>query len=192
MEWTPGRRRGSKRLGLLFGALLTLLSSLPAQSWADQTERRILIGLKVFPSVVAANQSLPQGLQRPVRLLVVYLDDRGRAEETATRLRELGTVRERPVRVDVRRYDGLPENSETPVAGIFLAQWLNDRLQPVLRYAREQHAVLFSPFEGDVERGVMSGLSVRDRILPYVNVTALEAAGVHLKPFFMEVARRHE
>ena len=191
MNNTPGRRTPRFLLRALAGALI-LLWALPAPLWADQADRRVLIGLKVFPAVVAANQSLPQGLDRPLRLLIVFLDDRGRADEVAARLRDIGAVRDRPVTVEVRRYDRLPDNGNPPVAGIFLAQWLNDRLQPVLQYARRRQVVLFSPFEGDVERGVMSGLSVRDRILPYVNVAALEAAEVYLKPFFMEVARRHD
>lgn len=191
MKATPGRHIPPFFLGPLLGALI-LLWGLPAPLWADQADRRVLIGLKVFPAVVAANQSRPQGHQRSVRLLVVYLDDRALAERTAARLRQIDSVREQPVRIQVSRYDRLPENGRPPVAGIFLAQWLNHRLEPVLQYARQHRTVLFSPFEGDVERGVMSGLSVRDRILPYVNVAALEAAGVRLKPFFMEVARRHE
>ena len=190
MERTPGRQKKWLTGRLL--ALLAALLFLPGAIQADQTERRIHIGLKVFPAVVAANQSLPQGLNRPVRLLVVYLDDRQGALATAARLRELRAIRDRPVRVEVARSDRLPANGDLPVAGLFLAQWLNHRLQPVIRYARQRRAVLFSPFEGDVERGVMSGLSVRDRILPYVNPAALAAAGVRLKPFFLEVARRHE
>jgi hypothetical protein len=50
---------------------------------------------------------------------------------------------------------------------------------------------VFSPFAGDVEAGVSSGLVVSDRILPYVNVEAMRLSGVQMKPFFLRVAEQY-
>ncbi len=51
--------------------------------------------------------------------------------------------------------------------------------------------ILYSPFEGDVERGVTAGLSIEAKVLPFVNQRTLEASGVELKPFFLKVAKVH-
>ena len=74
------------------------------------------------------------------------------------------------------------------VVGVFLAEPLHDDLRLVLDFARSRNAMVFSPFEGDVERGAHGGISVRDRILPYINTSALQRDGIRLKAFFTKVA----
>lgn len=37
----------------------------------------------------------------------------------------------------------------------------------------------------------MAGLSIEAKVVPYVNQSALTAAQVQLKPFFMKVAKVH-
>jgi hypothetical protein len=49
--------------------------------------------------------------------------------------------------------------------------------------------VLYSPFEGHVERGVPAGIAVEAKVQPYLNLSALQAAGIELKPFFLKVAK---
>lgn len=191
MQRMPGRRRSFRgRWVLLLAAALLCLT--PAV--ADQTERRLRIGLKVFAAVVAADQDLAAKHTEDgrLRLLLVYLDDRARAVELVTRLQQVGAIRDRPIQARAVALDDLPASTDEPLAGIFLVQWLNHRLPEAVTFARQRGTILFSPFKGDIENGVMSGLSVRDRILPYVNPGALQAAGIELKPFFLEVARRHE
>lgn len=192
MRRLPGGRTGNQgRAGLLLAALLLGLAT---AATADQTDRRLRIGLKVFAAVVAADQGLParRTEEGALRLLLVHLDEPARAEALATRLERVGTIRNWPLQVQAVALDDLPAVPDRPVAGLFLVQWLNHRLPEAIEFARGRRTLLFSPFKGDVEQGVMSGISVRDRILPYVNTRALEAAGIELKPFFLEVARRHE
>jgi hypothetical protein len=52
--------------------------------------------------------------------------------------------------------------------------------------------LLFSPFEGDVERGVATGFRVTDKVLPMVNTTSLKLSNIQLKAFFLRVAVKHE
>ncbi len=67
-----------------------------------------------------------------------------------------------------------------------------EQLQTLTAFANAQRLVVFSPFEGDVERGVQSGIAVEARVRPYVNTKALRAAEVRLKSFFMKVAKAYE
>jgi hypothetical protein len=67
-----------------------------------------------------------------------------------------------------------------------------EKLQTLTAFANERHMVVFSPFEGDVERGVQSGIAIEARVRPYLNTNALRAAQVRLKSFFMKVAKVHE
>ena len=45
---------------------------------------------------------------------------------------------------------------------------------------------------GDVERGVLGGIKVESRVLPYVNAMAMKESKINLKPFFMKVAKTYE
>jgi hypothetical protein len=78
------------------------------------------------------------------------------------------------------------------VGGIFVAEAQPQELRTILDLARSHRVIIFSPYEGDVERGAHGGISVRDRILPYINVHALRLSGIELKVFFLKVAERYE
>ena len=52
--------------------------------------------------------------------------------------------------------------------------------------------IVYSPFEGHVEKGVLGGLSVEAQVRPYVNRATVEASQITLKPFFMEVAKVYQ
>ena len=56
----------------------------------------------------------------------------------------------------------------------------------------KNHIIVFSPFEGDVERGVQCGIAVQARVRPFLNMKSLKSAGVSLKPFFLKVAKKYE
>jgi predicted nucleotidyltransferase len=78
-------------------------------------------------------------------------------------------------------------------AGVLMTQKMNAKqLQTLTVSANAKHMVVFSPFEGDVERGVQSGIAVEARVRPYLNTKALRNAQVRLKPFFMKVAKAYE
>ena len=65
---------------------------------------------------------------------------------------------------------------------------INSLQQVIVKGHKNQH-ILFSPFEGDVEKGVMAGLSVESRVRPYVNISALKHSNVEMKPFFIKVSK---
>jgi hypothetical protein len=55
-----------------------------------------------------------------------------------------------------------------------------------------EHVIVYSAIEGHVEKGVLGGLDVGVRVLPYINVATLHASDVHLKELFLKVAKQHE
>lgn len=158
----------------------------------DADQRRALVGVKLFAALLAADQDIETkaGPDDALHVLVVHSGDRAAAEATAERLRRLGTVRSIPLAIHVRENARELSQDCPPLAGVFVAEWLS-RLGPVLELAERYRAVVFSPFLGDMDRGAHGGLFVSDRILPVVNPAALDAAGIRLKPFFLEVAKHH-
>jgi hypothetical protein len=67
-----------------------------------------------------------------------------------------------------------------------------EALPQIIEFGIDSHTVVFSPFRSDVSKGVLGGLHVSDRILPHINMATLRASGLRFKPFFLEVAKRHE
>jgi len=58
-----------------------------------------------------------------------------------------------------------------------------------VRWSTAAKVVLYSPFDGDVERGAAAGLCIEAKVQPFLNMPALQAAGVEIKPFYVKVAR---
>lgn len=175
----------------LFVALVLPWSPLSADT---ETELRISIGLKLFPSMLAADERLvdKKNDKGNLHILVVYQDQLGAAEAIARRLTSIPSIKGIPLHITVQAAATIGLNSESGTGGIFLADALGDELAGVIAFAEKNRVLLFSPFVGDVERGVHGGISVRDRILPYINPKSLEQADIQLKPFFIKVSERHE
>ncbi|MBK9654431.1 MAG: hypothetical protein IPO66_02775 [Rhodanobacteraceae bacterium] len=94
--------------------------------------------------------------------------------------------------IELRRVDALNETTPPPV-GLFLATPLTEtQLARAVDWSIRNQVILYSPFEGDVERGATAGLSIEAKVLPFVNQHTLSASGVELKPFFLKVARVHQ
>jgi hypothetical protein len=172
--------------GLL--AALLLLSAAVARA-GDREESRAWAGLDLFPSVLAADAEIAEkrGPGGELPLVILYQTDRELAEEMARRLARTGTIRGLPIRVEIARYPAPVNGANPPPAGAFLAEPRIGDLDAVIQFGRENRRLVFSPFAGDVERGVPAGIAVSDRILPLVNAEALESFGLRLKPFFLRI-----
>ncbi len=176
-------------------AVLILIGSpwLGAVAADEYDARRVAVGINLFPAVLAADRDISEkrsdaGL---LVLLLVHRDDPRPVERLAESLRDKGAIRGIPLRVDVVEIEQLPSHSPEGVAGVFVAQRLGEDMPTVIDFCRRHHLLSFSPFEGDVERGVAAGIVVSDRVLPYVNVAAMDAAGLRIKPFFLRIAERY-
>ncbi len=163
----------------------------------DFTQRRITAGAKIFRALLAADMQIDRKTcgNGELRLGLLYIDNTGNADNAAVTLGNRDDSRIRKMRINLEILS-LAESiaaSRKCLAGVFLTQRLDDeQLQTLMAFANAQHVVVFSPFEGDVERGVHSGIVVEARVRPYLNTDALRAAKVRLKAFFMKVAKAYE
>lgn len=186
-------RRSAFALVLLAGIVYAATPSISD----DFTERRITAGAKIFRALLAADMDIGRkaGAGGELRLCLLYIDDTGNAELAAAILtnRDDPRIRKMKVRIDMLPFAKCIADDRGQLAGVFLTQKLNaEQLQTLMAFANTRQLVVFSPFEGDVERGVQSGIAVEARVRPYLNTNALRAAQVRLKSFFMKVAKAYE
>lgn len=183
-------------LGNLFSKLaqslqlvfLCLLLALPSQSLvADSfSDRRAHVGIKLFRTLLAAEQNVAAGSAN--RIYFVYATDQAQAQQHATEFQEITAQK-----AQVIALSDMSNNSELKPRAIFVSQKLTDsELSALIQYSIRHRAITFSPFEGDVENGVLGGLSVEATIKPFLNMATLKASGVDIKSFYLKVAKRHE
>ncbi|MCB1768638.1 MAG: hypothetical protein KDJ31_02895 [Candidatus Competibacteraceae bacterium] len=190
----------SRRLALLLGILLSLLST-SYGALGDPQEQRVQIGLRLFRALLAADEDLGQKVsdQGQLRLALLYRDDRRKAEEFAAALQasghgsEQGRIRHYPVQFILVEGAHFSELQELAPSAIYLVQSLPDPvLEEVIQYGIDHRRIVFSPFEGHVEKGVLAGLAIEVRVLPYINQTTLKRSGIRLKSLLLKVAKIHE
>lgn len=122
----------------------------------------------------------------------MYRDNRHQAEQIKPGIARIASIRHRTLKVITISLDALLASELQPYAVIFITGPMSRRLPELNRFAQRQQALLFSPFEGDVERGVTTGFQVTDKVLPLVNMDALEKSKIQLKAFFLRIAVKYE
>ena len=175
--------------------LVTLSSSAFSVIADDYSDRRILAGTKLFRTLLAADQNIEAKTSpdNKLQLALIYNNSQSAAGNVADVIqsRANSDIRNIPIKTKLLKVDELA--STTYLAGLFITQQLfDDELQTVIRYAVDHHIVIYSPFEGDVEKGVLGGMSVEARVRPYLNIKTMHAADLHLKPFFMKVSKQYD
>lgn len=161
------------------------------------SDRRLIAGAKIFRALLAADRDLFDKTRADGKLglCLLYVNNSANAEKVAATLtnRDDSRIRKLDVVLDIASLDATGEAQKPQFAGVFLTQYLSDyKLTSLIRYANAQNLVVFSPFEGDVERGVQSGIAVEARVRPFLNMQALDNAKVRLKSFFVRVSKRYE
>ncbi len=202
MRSGSGRNRGNgkgalRASPLAFLLLLLGLTLAVANASADNyDERRVRHGARLFRALLAADVGLPQKLGADGKLhLLVYGADAGLAAEIGELIapRDAGLIQQ--LSVIVERIEKLPAAEATDATapvGLFLIEVTpDDEFERLVQWGITNKVIVYSPFEGDVERGAMAGLSIEAKVLPYVNLETLERSGVQLKPFFLKVAKHY-
>ncbi|MDO3387896.1 hypothetical protein QWI17_18775 [Gilvimarinus sp. SDUM040013] len=172
--------------------LLCLLLSLPSQSLvADSfSDRRAHVGIKLFRTLLAAEQNVTSDAGDDIYF--VYVTDQTLAEQHALQFNESTAYSGTPPAKTIA-LDAISHTKNFTPRALFISQKLNsNELATVVHYTIEQHIISFSPYEGDVEGGVLGGLSVEATIKPLINITTLESSGIDIKSFYLKVAKRHE
>lgn len=176
-------------------ALLALVAA-PVLAGPDE-DRRAQTGIRLFRSLLSADVGLAErtGADGKLLLVLFYTSDRERAVSLARVLHGQGAagpepVRDLPVRIELTQDPGFGGAAAPSPAGIFLAQAPDPAaLRAIVRYGIERGVVVYSPFEGHVEKGVLGGLSVEAQVRPYVNRETLASSRITLKPFFLKVTK---
>jgi len=168
----------------------TLLLCLVPAATADSAERRMTsVGVRIFPSVLAASfklNSQPQG--SPLVIYVVYKDDADHARAVSERLAQMGPIKEHPLQPREIPASALSKLDGPAPFAILVSENVGRELPAVIDYSQKNDVLSFSPFSGDVEKGVLTGIIVSDRVLPYINLRTLAGMSFTFKPFFLKVA----
>ncbi len=175
--------------------LLLVFCLFPKFVSADEREQRLIrAGLDLFPSLLAADLDITQKHNSEGKLLLVLLCiDKEKIEaEMAQHLMKIEKIRGIPIRVEISDDISFEFFSSHKPAGVFLLQPFEQELVSIIQFTRKHSVIVFSPFEGDVKRGILGGIMVSDRILPHINMNALQLSGIRLKPFFLRVSERYE
>lgn len=164
--------------------------------FADETEkRRIDISISIFPRIVAVDNHFREKLDKDnnAQLLFVYDSDKTFAQDVAARVGKDGNnIGGMSIMTRVISAADIFPKYDAPVA-LFIVEKLSDaQLEKISTYAASVSRLVFSPFPGDVERGVMVGISVTNRVKPYFNMSALRRSKVVINALLMKMSKRHE
>ena len=178
--------------------MLGMLIAFTPWSHADEVQnRRTRAGVRLFRSLLSADLDLTKKTTPSNELLIVFVaQNRRNGEELSTLFlsesKEKEKLRGMPIISEISPDASLAAYSKRVPAGIFICEPLNKQaLAAVIRYGIEHHVVVYSPYEGHVESGVLGGLSVEAQVRPFVNHATLQASNISLKQFFLEVAKVH-
>ncbi|MBI2060585.1 MAG: hypothetical protein HYT87_12520 [Nitrospirae bacterium] len=185
------------RVAAAFGLMAAVDLGRSAAAGSDET--RIRAGLRLFRALVAADVGLEHKVADDGRLLIVffYQREKSRARELADGLNVGGpsggeAIRGLPVLAEIHSDSAFNAYEGRAPVGIFIAEALDPaRLRSVIQYGIRNGLIVYSPFEGDVESGVLGGVSVEAQVRPYINTRTLEASRISLKPFFMKVTKAY-
>lgn len=189
--WWARGRSGVLRWMLMLMLLTVAICSAPAHA-DPQQERRVRTGARLMLALLAADLELEAKTRASGRIeVLIYGRDAQLGSIVSQTLSpaqgEAPAVRSLPLAV--AHLDREPDPSLRPQA-LFVASPLDPaELDRLIAWSIRQGVILYSPFEGDVERGALAGLSIEAKVLPLLNSRTLEASGIRLKPFFVKIAK---
>ncbi len=188
-------RRPNKHNSLLAALLLVLLGySLQLHAQA-RLSPRLQIGINLLPGVIAANTALRSQLDQEdprLTIYIVYAADLLQADAASEQLARVDTIRDIPVDIRIVRASDLFKLQPSRHHAVLMIERLVDQRERLIDFCNRHQLLLFSPFKGDVENGVMTGFEVTNKVLPAINMTALTRARINLKAFFLRIAIKYE
>ena len=177
---------------LLF--VFTLFSSI---SFADSTQdRRVTISASIFPRIIAVDKDIEKKVDDSgnVRLGLLYHTNINKAKQIKNLiLRKVKRIAGKKVVVQLVPIGKVSLENSQKLSGIFFVQPVSKKLLVEVTTYTQKHKILsFSPFEGDIERGVMASIFVGAKIQPYFNLKSIESANLVLKPALLRVSKIYE
>lgn len=181
--------------------LLISFALCPASIIDENVERRLRIGLGLFRGLLASDLDLASktNIDNQLMLLLVYQDDPTDVQPLIDQLsnsgrgKKKGKVRNLPLKVVVTNDISFQNYQEDVPAGIYIAEDLSDNaLEAVIEYGIANHIIVYSPFEGHVQKGILAGLDIGIRVQPSINLLTLKKSGLHIKALFLKIAKAYE
>jgi hypothetical protein len=157
--------------------------------------------VRLFRALLAADVDLASkaGDDGKLLLVVFHTGDKDRATTLVTALagiRRMGLTRSAISRCGSKTPRSTPRSPSTKESHQRGSSSRRRRpprtIATIVRYGivDPPHVVVYSPFEGHVEQGVLGGLSVEAQVRPYVNTRHARAPRTStLKSFFMKVTK---
>ncbi len=173
-------------------SLLLIAAAGVAPAVGDSSDqRRLRTGARLFRAMLAADVHLPDKKGGDGKLLVLVFAPRAESAAEAVEIIGAGEdgsdVRGLALRLEAT---ASPEVAARHPAAVFIAEPPDDAaLAALVRSGIAARVIVYSPYEGHVEKGVLGGLAVEAHVRPYLNRRTMEASGVELKPFFLKVAK---
>ena len=154
-------------------------------------DARTRVGLNLVPAFVAA-----QKLVNPPAVIdvwLVYQQHDEAVKEQDAYLRKRSIKQGSGLNFVLRKLSTLSKLKPKKGTLLVAVQRFDDQeFETFSTYSRKNKLVNYSPYAGDVERGVVGGVLISDRIVPLLNMKALDQHGVSFKAFFMKVSARHD
>ena len=177
-------------------AVVTAVSVSASTARADDADdRRIRAGARLFRSLLTAQVALESRTAADGALhVILYGSDAHLSAEISTLIASSGDagktgIKDLPVTIDNITSLSALAQAQQP-AGVFIVSAQSEKdLAELVHWSTASKVVLYSPFDGDVERGAAAGICIEAKVQPFLNLPALQAAGVELKPFYVKVAR---
>lgn len=180
---------------LVAACLLLLLRSCLAPA-SEIDERRVRISLEIFPRIVAVDQDLRDKVsdKDKVRLFVIYDHDADSAQRVMDTMRNsITNIGGRGVEFVVLSAAQSAQDGLQRPSAVFIAETLSDTvLSQLLQQAIKKRVLVFSPFAGDVERGVTVGIAISSRIKPFFNVPTLRQSHININEKLLSISQRYE
>jgi len=174
--------------------LLSLYSSVLLSD--DTRDRRVIISASIFPRIVAVDLDLAQKLDasKNVRLGLIYVSNKLAAEKIARLMtRNIKNIAGNNIVIELINVTEFDFGNLGRLTGLFFVQRVSaEQLKKISLYSKQFNVLTFSPFEGDIERGVMASIFVGAKIRPYFNLASLSRAGVNLKSALIRVSKTYE
>ena len=192
---TTPARRARKRVALLLFSLV-LACNLVAVAFADSFEdRRVRTGARIFRSLLAADTDLQSKAKARAGLHIWVI---GKGDVLQQDVHELiaskvdpkrATIQTLPVTISSHQSFDELGSLPAPVAVFFVSAPKEAEFKKWLDWSAKTRTILFSPFEGHVERGMTAGISIQAKVQPLLNQSKAQALQLKLKPFFLRVTK---
>lgn len=194
LERLKDRVRGRLlKLVILAYALMALPTAVDADSFQDA---RVRSGVRLFRIILKADLDIESKKAADGSLAVLMVGGDGATARLGELSRELqaasGVVAGAKIVVKPVAAAAVAAQAGK-VAAVFVAEPLpEDVVRVLVKFGEERHIISFSPIEGDVERGVLCGISFEAKVVPFINMKTMKASGVELSPLVMKLGKPHE